>query len=226
MSALGRVLHPSGGLVYHWRALRHADGRWRPYRLAVAGWLEAWKPPAEHLLLLGPSGGYALTPAFLAGFRRITAVEPDPLARLILTRRLPGLPLAWEVAAGDPLLAVQRHPRAAVLFCNLLGQDWLGAGGEATRRAWLEALPQRLADRHWGSFHDVVSTAIAPRHAGPLRDHSPSLEALLARFWDGGELPLVDHHTHALSAGRPADYAVWNLAPGRHHLVGWVTSAH
>jgi hypothetical protein len=223
--AATHYLHPSGGLIYHWRALCHGGGPWRPYRTAVTAWLQAWRPPAEHLLLLGPSGGYALTRAFLATFRRITAVEPDPLARFILARRFAGLDIHWEPAADDPLLAAQRHPQAAVLFCNLLGQDWLGVGDEATRRLWLEALPTRLAGRSWASFHDVVSTAIAPLQAGPLRDAgSPGLEALLARFWPGGELPLVDHHTHVLSAGRPADYVVWNLAPGHHHLVGWVTS--
>lgn len=217
-------LHRSGGLIYHWRALRHGNGAWRPYRAVVADWLRAWRPPTEHLLLLGPSGGYSLTREFLAAFRRVTAVEPDPLARLILGRRFAGLDLHWETPDADPLQPALRHPEAAVLFCNLLGQDWLGSGDEAARRRWLGTLGERLAGRHWASFHDVVSTARPPLRAGPLHDPgSHGLEALLAHFWPGGELPLVDHHTHVLSAGRPADYVVWSLVPGRYHLVGWVT---
>lgn len=218
------LFHASGGLIYHFRALRHARRLWRPYRAAVAGWLADWRPDTGHLLLLGPSGGYTLPRDFLGRFARVTAVEPDPLARLILARRFAGLNLDWETPGADLLDPVRRHPGAAILFCNLLGQDWRGTGGESARTARLARLRADLAGRSWASYHDVVSSGVAPMFHGPLRDDAATLESLLAHFWTGGELPLVDHGTHPLGAGRPADYVLWRLAPGRYHLVGWVTS--
>lgn len=215
------LFHDSGGLAYHLRALRHGHTLWRPYRRAVAAWLADWRPAASHLLLVGPSGGYSLTPAFLARFPRVTAVEPDPLARFILARRFAGLGLDWQAPGPGLLDAVLAHPDAAVLFCNLLGQDWRGTEGMEDRHGVLAGLPRALAGRPWASYHDIVSTAVPPRFAGPAEDASGDLETLLARFWPGGELPLVDHGTHALGAGRPGRYVVWALTPGSHHLVGW-----
>lgn len=84
-------LSPSGGLTYHLRALRWRRRLWTPFRAQVAAWLAAWQPPCSELLLLGPSAGYTLDPAFLSRFAAIHAVEPDPLAHWLLRRRFPGL---------------------------------------------------------------------------------------------------------------------------------------
>lgn len=215
-------LHPSGGLTYHLRALRHGRGLWRGYRLAVADWLGDWHPGRRELLLLGPSGGYSLPTGWLNRFDRVLAVEPDPLARLLLAHRHVHPRLAWERPGENLLDVVERHPRAAILFCNLLGQNWQGAGDEVQRAGLLASLTAALGERPWASYHDVVSTTVPPRLCGPLQDDSEHLETLLGRFWSGGELPLVDHGTHILGAGRPARYVVWRLTPRRYHLVGWV----
>ena len=55
-------LSPSGGLVYHLRALRHRHG-WQPYADRLAGWLQAWSPPCRSLVLIGPSAGWTLPAA-------------------------------------------------------------------------------------------------------------------------------------------------------------------
>lgn len=64
-------LSPSGGLTYHLRALRWRRRLWAPFRAQVAAWLAAWQPPCSELLLLGPSAGYTLDPAFLSRFAAI-----------------------------------------------------------------------------------------------------------------------------------------------------------
>src|SRR5215216_4794788 len=71
---------PSGGLVYHARALRHRSGLWAPFRRAVDEWLAEALPPADELILVGPSAGHCLPLERLARFRRLLVLEPDPVA--------------------------------------------------------------------------------------------------------------------------------------------------
>jgi hypothetical protein len=69
----------------------------------------------------------------------------------------------------------------------------------------------------------VVSTTIPPKRgcAGLGVSDDGSLEAVLARFWPGGTLPLTDHDTFRLGGDRPRRYAVWQIARRRWHLVEW-----
>ncbi len=90
-----RWLTPAGGLVYHLRALRHRP-LWRAYSDRLAGWLQAWNPPCRELVLIGPSAGWTLPAAFLAGFGQVHVLEPDPLARRLLGRRFADTKLVFD----------------------------------------------------------------------------------------------------------------------------------
>lgn len=221
-----RLADASGGLRFHLRAWRHAR-RWAPFHAAVADWLNAWQPPREHLVLVGPSAGYDLPAGWLDGFASVTALEPDPLARGLLRRRPDATRLRFDsldcLATADGLARLAgRFPDAAVLFCNVLGQVAAPAG-----RRWSALLAQHLATTPWASLHDVVSTACTPRpDAAPAAFPAATpLETVLAAFWPGGELPLVDHATFGLGGSMPHRYALWPLRPGRWHLVEWAASA-
>lgn len=215
------LLHPSGGLGYHLRAWRHANGAWCDFRRTVAGWQADWAPPTAHLVLVGPSAGYCLDRAFLGRFARIMALEPDPIARWLFARRFPGTRIDWAGALDDPAQLPERYPDAAYLFCNLLGQTLQGCGG-----AWTATLASALAGRRWASYHEIVSTGQRPQRLAPLDlDRLVPLEDLLSRFWPGGELEVVDHGTHGLCPEAPRRYAIWPLAAGRYHLVEWVAHA-
>ncbi|NTV10116.1 MAG: hypothetical protein HGA47_05005 [Zoogloea sp.] len=215
------LCHPSGGLGYHLRALRHR-ALWAPFRDTVAGWLDDWRPGCERLVLIGPSAGHTLPEAFLSTFGRVTALEPDPLARWLLRRRFAAVSLDFDpldcLAGADGLaLLAARFPDAAFLFCNVLGQIPAPGG-----RRWSGLLTAHLAGRHWASWHDAVSTTLAPRTAEPRRVEQPAkLEDVLARFWSGGELPLTDHETFGLGGAGVHDYAIWRLQPTAYHLVEW-----
>lgn len=220
-----RLISMSGGLVYHLRALRHARTRWQPFHDAVDQWLGDWTPPCSVLVLVGPSAGYSLPSAFLTRFERIVALEPDPLARWLLRRRL-GPKLEFrdlDVLAGPhPLAALcAAFPEAAILFCNVLGQVAAPAG-----RRWAQVVAAELGGRHWASYHDVVCTEVPPRReAATCSSAADSLEAVLARFWRGGELPLVDLDTFGLGGAAPAGYAIWSIGAARHHLIEWTSHA-
>lgn len=212
------LFHPSGGLGYHLRAWRFGDVLWHEFRRTVAGWLAQWAPPTGHLVLVGPSAGYLLEADFLARFARVTALEPDPVARWLFGRRFPGQAIAWRGPLEHPARLPQCYPDAAYLFCNLLGQRL-----QASQANWAATLCEALAGRHWASYHELVSTRRRPDSLESLeQDRLVPLEDLLTRFWRGGELEIVDHGTWGLCPQAPRRYAIWPLAPRQYHLVEWL----
>jgi len=222
------LLHPSGGLLYHLRAWRWRHTRWLPFHSEVARWLDAWRPQAAHLVLIGPSGGYALNARFLARFQRITVLEPDALARYLLRKRFSDFEFKFDDSTwlaqpdGGGVLA-QRYPHAAFLFCNLLGQKLVGQGAEHHRQAWLTALQAAMLGREWASWHDLASTARRPdRFVQLTLPQSEPLDALLARFWLGGVLEIHDHECTGMLPESPRQFALWQIAPNRFHLVEWL----
>ena len=195
-----------------------------PFRDAVAGWLAAWQPPCERLVLVGPSAGHTLPIERMHHFAEIIALEPDALARRWLSRRARGRPLRFEridVLRGTAPLRplAEAFPDAAILFCNVLGQVRPPGGGR-----WHGPLADQLVGRHWASYHDVVSTTVRPRAGAAARAFADDpLETVLAHFWPGGELALIDHETFRLAGpGHAADYALWQLTPAHTHLIEWV----
>jgi hypothetical protein len=222
------LLHPSGSLPYHLRAWRWRRTLWAPFHAEVRRWLTDWRPDTKHLVLIGPSGGYALSTQFLERFVRISVLEPDPLARWLLRQRFPDVSFDWQDSGylsqpgGFARLAAS-FPEAAFLFCNLLGQELQGQAAEFKRAAWLAELEPALAGRPWASWHDLVSTARAPDSRPLLRlDHTIPLDDLLARFWQGGSLEIRDHETAGLCPRAPRRYCIWHLAPGSYYLIEWL----
>lgn len=216
------LFHPSGGLVYHWRAL-HRRRLWTDFHRSVAMWLKDWRPRRAQLVIVGPNAGYALPPGFLEGFADVVALEPDPLARWLLRRRHPDARLRFEpldcLAEADGLARLAaRFPDAAVLFSNVLGQI------EAPAASWSALLARHLAQQPWASYHDLISTACPPvRTESFSLDEGASLEAVLARFWRQGEVRLTDHGSFRLSGRGPFAYALWQMAPDYWHVVEWAT---
>ena len=222
------LLHSSGGLVYHLRALRWRRGLWAPFHASVAAWLAAWQPDTRDLVLLGPSGGYALPGEFLARFRHIHVVEPDALARRILAWRFPDIvfdfldPHALTTPGVIDDLAA-RYDEAALLFCNLLGQDLIGQPADFDRHHWLAGLEAALQDRSWASWHELASSTRPPaRQAVSGAQRAVTLESALALFWLGGEIAIHDHETFGFCQDRPRQYALWQLLPQRWHLIEWL----
>ncbi|MDD5390237.1 MAG: hypothetical protein PHD37_12880 [Gallionellaceae bacterium] len=225
------LLHPSGSLPYHLRAWRRRHTLWAPFHTTVRRWLTGWRPEAKHLVLVGPSGGYALTAQFLERFERISVLEPDPLACWLLRRQFPGCAFEWRESGylaqpGGFARLAATFPDAALLFCNLLGQELQGQPTDFDRGAWLAELEPALAGRLWASWHDLVSSTRAPEGPAPepLEQAIP-LDELLARVWRGGDLEITDHETAGLCPSAPRRYALWHLAPRGHHLIEWLDSS-
>jgi hypothetical protein len=224
------MFHPSGGLLYHLRAWRWADTLWNPFHREVRGWLTYWRPHARHLVLVGPSAGYALSRPFLERFPQLTALEPDALARHRLRRRFRSVHIGFGDSAplaqlGGFAWLARQYPDAAFLFCNLLGQTLVGQPADQDRQVWLGQLESDLAGREWASWQDLASTSRPPDRHEPLAlDQMEGLDSVLARYWQGGELSIHDHECDGLCPTLPRRYALWQLRPGRWHLVEWLAS--
>ena len=219
-----QLLHASGGLRWHLTALRHRRRAWQPFCECVSRWLAGWQPARDKLLLVGPSAGWTLPEAFVQRFREVRVLEPDPLARLLLARRLaasrPHFDTLDAFAPGGLAALRERYADHAILFCNVLGQ--LAPDEESA--AWCAELRATLAPLAWASWHDIASSAraidapdeqLVPAHTG--------FDALLGRFWRGGTLTASDHGSLTLAGGDSFRCVGWVLRPGQHHLVGWVS---
>ena len=232
-------MNRAGGPFYHLRALRSASSRWRPFRDTLGEWLSEVLPRTPSLVLVGPCAAYCIADAFLARYDHVTLLEPDPIARVVLSRRLTRLgvrsvePVARDLLVsplvrGTPGLDVLLEERrdASVLFANVLGQiRFLTTEGDFDKwhSGWTERVAPRLARRRWASFHDRVSAAVAPTRAMPFRAAAriPD-DALGATFYAraAGRVELLDHLTLGLfPAELPHAYFHWELEPGAHHLV-------
>src|SRR6478752_1282230 len=229
----------SGGLVYHARAARYRDGLWAPFRREVADWLAAVLPVGDELILVGPSGGHCLPLAQLSRFRRVSVLEPDPIARrLLLSRRAgPRIEVEHRDLLLEPLLGeepgldavLERRPRAAVLFCNLLGQLQLELSDDEQQRfvgAFRSRVAPRLRERRWASFHDHWSMdrdVAAPAVPSPLElDHVPSDDELGRACFgaEGSAVTVLEHGTRALfPEPGPRRYFAWQITPSALHIV-------
>jgi hypothetical protein len=233
----------AGGPFYHLRALRAARTRWPPFRDALGALLEELLGSARSIVLVGPSAGYCIPDHFLARFESAVALEPDPLARLMLARRLRRLGVrSLELIGEDQLVGpltdgrpgldalLDASPGRAVLFCNVLGQvrfllperdfgKW--------QSGWTQRIAPRLDGRPWASFHDRVSAPVPPTSPMPCRSAHRLSDAEIGSLYAGrrGRVELYDHLTEGLfPRSLPHSYFHWELEPGAHHLVEAVGS--
>lgn len=201
------IFRPSGGLIYHWRAWRK-QALWKDFTKQIADWLADWNPPVTKLVLIGPSAGYTLPTQFLKRFAQIQAYDLDPLAPFFFRWRHPGIKAKFHrenVFWVNGRLSLEqissikaRHPGAAFLFTNVLGQILLE--GEALESEWNEFLGgvrSLMKGRHWASYHDVFT-------------------------YEGGEV--IDHLTEGrLSQGLSSRQFRWELSEASTHMIEGVT---
>jgi hypothetical protein len=219
---------------------------WSPTHAHIASWLASVQPHSNQLLLLGPSAGWMLPSAWLQRFESIHAMDMDPLARGLFTwRHGPALKAAgvlWQYHSGDALAELPRlltaHPKACVLFDNLLGQLRFHAP------AWkdptihiplqLARLKRLLQGREWGSVHDLVS---GPAAGLPLAQDFPAVRRSLKPPGDGQppdlewlaaakpQGPWLDHLTdQVFPAGTALQDIAWAFKPAYWHWLqaAWV----
>ena len=245
--SLRHALSPSGGAIYHIIARRRSNTTWRGFRAVVRDWLKSWMTPAnapsprdatKELIIIGPSAGWTLPLEDFKHLSKITVVEPDPIARVLLRRRFKAAGIENSVLefnaradllpwfSSDPSVFtdfLKARPNAAILFSNVLGQIPLHLTS-AQRSRTLQARSEFLAalkDRKWASYHDLFSGSSFEseplKMSFALASHEISAESIFTR----GDV--VDHETSWLSEGRATELALWPITEKSTHLIGFVS---
>ena len=239
-------LNPAGGLRYHARALL-GGATWAPFRKSLAAWLGEFEPATRRALLVGPSAGYTFPDAFLQRFSALTVFEPDPIAGVLLMRRLRRLGIAdlrWEredwlllpLLRGTPGIAerLREDPGLCLVFGNVLGQTRFlltDSDFERFKAAFREQLWPLLSNRSWLSFHDRLSGKLAPSLTGMHRsafrlDDTAVLHELYDTNAAAGTVELYDHQSDGFFPGHvPHAYFEWRIARERYHLIEGVMCA-
>jgi hypothetical protein len=235
------LISPSGGLLYHAKAIRYHSTLWGPFRADIEHWLRfAWNPDRNRpLVLIGPSAGWCLPLAYLREFKSIRAYDPDPLALWFLKRRLkhPSLKVQVQDAIGirtdpvgaplRPIIEESKRDGASILFCNLWGQLYLDDGIEELLPRWRRELETLLEGQNWASFFDRVSGPLQPELTPENRWSHGSLKdsEIIERFYrksnhgESLEIELHDHCTESFFQDLPRLHLKWELQPGRYHLI-------
>jgi hypothetical protein len=235
---LEHLVHPSGGLVYHFRALQNSATRWEPFRKQVESWLNEWNPPGDHLLLMAPSGGYTLPLRWFSRFKTITALELDPIARGIFSYRLKRAlgknapELLWVTedylspAQPQKLIELSKKiPKVPVLWSNVLGQLNLDLPEEQTfpSQDWHHAFQEFIRNRSAASYHDRLSGQthdwdLAALHAIE-KSSVPRSNQELAQFLTISCV-LTDHETEIFSKDFSSrQYSAWQISQEQSQLI-------
>ncbi len=233
-------MDPSGGLKYHWTAYRRRNGPWAPHQRAVRQLLTDWGPRGcARLVLIGPSAGYSLPAEFFTQFRLIRVLEPDRMARILLTRRFPRVRFEFIDRPRD--LMNRLDGQDAVLFCNMLGQLSLSPAMELPDvRAEFKQLAARVELLcTWASFHDRLSadfeSVASPSEWLKLDPHAQKhsvsrldVDTLATHFLQ----PMKVAYEHdaeewfpALLKGHSFRYWLWGLRADQHHVIEATYSA-
>ena len=126
-------MNQSGGIFYHYLALRNSLRYWRSFRNSMKGFImEAFFD--ERKLLIGPSGGYSFHPEVLNLLGKEDLIlELDPIAKKVLDFKLKGrCQFIMEdqfVVSDDPVQSgkltaksLDSFGKDTIVFCNVLGQ--------------------------------------------------------------------------------------------------------
>ena len=225
--SLLHAFSPSGGIAYHTLARRRARSLWAPFRAVVRVWLSDWfsSVAGGELLVFGPSAGWTLPLDLFSRFSSVIFVEPDPVARLLLRRRLPASVRASFLSRADLLPWTSRgegafaaflgeHAGAAVLFSNVLGQMALVSTSTRSSESLQSEFLSALQGRSWASYHDLFSGTGSG--AGAVSSREPS------RVFSAGDV--IDHETQWLAEGRVPETALWPLTEDNLHIIDFVHS--
>jgi len=240
----------SGGWLWHWRAWQ-AQVRWAATSQQIARWLGGVSPGSTELLLIGASGGWMMSSAWLQRFRCVRAFDLDRWSAPVFRHRHgAALQQSRTTLVYQQLDALRylpqllrTYPEAFVLFDNVLGQLRFVSNRLDAAEAQLHAITRLLRGREWASVHDAYSGRVGAATLaqgttpilGPLQTVRPrSVAGALPQFstaerqWCaqmGVQGAWLDHLTAGVfPAGTPIQHMAWPFSRDYRHWLqaAWV----
>ncbi len=231
----------SGGLLWHGRAWL-SRALWQQTCEQISDWLHQVQPHSKELLLIGASAGWMMPNGWLQGFEKVTTWDIDPMAaRLFRWRHAAALQASGtqlRCQTGDALASLANllpaHPKACILFDNVLGQYRFHCRDVAHAAEEIARIVATVRGREWGSLHDTFSGpaqsllpsgVIPPMHSsirGPQSDAAAD-QTQLARL--GAKGKWLDHLTASVfDTGTRVHHIAWPYQTHYWHCLqaGWV----
>ena len=244
-------MNPSGGLLWHIQAWR-SQALWKATNDHLAQWLHSIKPLSKELLLIGASAGWMMPTSWLKAFKVINTYDVDRFAPLLFKKRH-GKPLAAnntqlnchhsDAISHLPSL-LRAHPRAFLLFDNVLGQLRFHHKTVEAAETQLKTITTSLRGRQWASIHDaysgpthtpwtvqrIANSGIPCMHAihQPNSTQADSEELQGDPSWLAhlnAKGPWLDHLSNSIfPAGTPVQHTLWPYSANYCHWLqaGWV----
>ncbi len=237
-------MNRTGGLLWHWRAWQR-QSQWQGACDDIGQWLGQVQPARQELLIIGASAGWMMPVRWLQGFKKITTFDIDswaaPLFRWRHGRQLQASGTELTCCTSDALTSLdavlRAHPKAAVLFDNVLGQLRFQQPSIDLACAQIDNISRSMRGREWGSVHDAYSGPVYPagpaagaprshpsvRVAHPSSDQNPEIAQFSVQFNARGDW--LDHLTANLfPSGTPVHHIAWRYAPNYSHWLqaGWI----
>lgn len=230
---LANLIHPSGGLKYHFRARRFQHSLWMPYLKQIDSWLSGLNVQKKNLMLIGASGGYTLPRSWLHSFQFIQVIDPDPLAKFIFLKNIEHSNVSWDkknyfVDINHFFRRLSQIPEDTfIVFCNFWGQihfiypDFV----YSWPKNWETTILRELEKFNWASFHDIYSgvnllpqDVLIPKRPRPWSSLSDTswLETILPV-----DSQVTFHETPIfnIASSDTFQYGTWQITPKQWQLI-------
>ncbi|MFK8137904.1 MAG: hypothetical protein AB8E15_06065 [Bdellovibrionales bacterium] len=223
-------MNHTGGFFYHYLALRNSGRRWMPYQAKMSQLLSKIPvKPSEHLILVGPSGGYSLSREFLMKFKSITVFEPDSMGKSIFYWRLNLKNVRWIPSKFDSSQIQSSRDETTILFCNCLGQMKFQYFDDPKKT--IPAIQSNLREAKSKayrvlSYHDLYSfpsfKGVFPSEFSVTSSNGDIIRKVMAAS-DAEEVSLVDHYTNFLVKDNIIlDRMIWDLGKRTKHIIDFM----
>lgn len=244
LNRLGQLINPAGGLKYHFIAHCHRDNLWAPFIEELNQWLLTLKTQ-EKLLWIGPSAGYCIGEQFLNRFQSIDIIEPDAIARGLLSRKLKKHRHRFLAKKSlhphhlDEFLSFleSEQQNSFILFSNILGQlpllftkELLTISTLHMKKEWQQQLSdfsQKLDRFAWASFHDRFSTTSKLDAFSGFHSPYKKIDRLASSITPADQirsLRISDHHTDWVAPHLSRQILYWRRTKKHKHIIECVAS--
>lgn len=236
------IFNRAGGLNYHYIALKYKRKLWGHFAKNVLEELTKWCPTEEEVILVGPSAAYTFPVSFFSAYKKIYILEVDPLARLVLRKKLKtrdAVFITKNLFAEQEILGtasfanfINAKSNAAIMFCNFVGQIGIikNLASEVKIKEYLQLLENTLKNRSVFSYHDRLSWQIGNSEIldNPFIDEniyksSQEITAYISKFFEESYktryLEVVDHATENFLKKDYRSSSIWEIYPGKYHWI-------
>ena len=233
-NTLKSLFNISGGLTYHYTAMKYEKKLWQDFNNSISYWLEQWPFDKKEILLIAPSAGYSLNSSFLSQFDNIIYNDPDSIAFRIFKHKYKKSIKSIQRDKTNYFnfnnnkefefnknLFDERYKNTPILICNFVGQIPLLFND----KTWQPQFLNLLCDKKFATYFDLYSykaKRLQKKVICPVELLSPNtfLKKLSSYYKLKDNTTIVDHLTKDLFPdNNEGQNFLWQIRPDYHHII-------